>query len=365
MKIEKLNVSFCHLLVGCLLAVLCLAAGCATGPKQQTGAHVFFPPPPDEPRIQFLMSFSSESDLGTGSTFTDFVVGKDKVHRPIVKPYGMATTPGQIFVCDTTISAVEIVDLAKRRIHYFKPGGEATLGTPINIAIDTDGTRYITDTRRNQVLIFAKDERYLGALGARDEMRPVGVAVSSKRLYVTDLNNHCLRVYDKANRELLFTVPRDGDDERAQLFGPTNVALDPAGNIYVSDTRGFFVNVYDPEGKYIRTIGEQGLSPGKFSLPKGIAVDRAGRVYVVDANTQVIQLFDEQGRILMYFGDPRAAGGGATSLPAGVAIDYENVGHFQKYAAPGFKLEYVILVSNQTGNQRVSVFGFGQKQGSQ
>jgi DNA-binding beta-propeller fold protein YncE len=345
---------------GCAVLILGMAAGCTTAPKTPT-THIFFPPPPDDPRIQFLMSFSSESDLGSAGTFTDFVVGKEKFVRPIVKPYGMASAPGQFFICDTVVSAVEVVDLAKRRIRYFKPVGDATLGTPINIAIDTDGTRYITDTKRNQVLIFSKNETYAGALGARDEMKPCGVAVDAERLYVTDLKNHSLRVYNKASRELLFTVPREEDDEKARLFAPTNVALDPRGNIYVSDTGGFFVNIYNAEGKYIRTIGEQGLSPGKFSLPKGIAVDRESRAYVVDANTQVVQMFDEQGRILMYFGDPKGTGGGATSLPAGVAIDYDNVAHFQKYAAPGFQLEYLVLVSNQTGDQRVSVFGFGQR----
>jgi DNA-binding beta-propeller fold protein YncE len=343
--------------VAATAAVLFLA-GCASpkGPK----THVFFPPPPDEARIQFLTSFSSEEGLQGDRTFTDFVVGTEKYARPIVKPYGITTVPGKLYICDTVPATIEVVELGKRRMRYFKPAGDGTLGTPINIAVDADSTRYITDTKRGQVLVF-QEENYVGAIGARDEMKPAGVALTKDRIYVTDLKNHSVRVYNKANRELLFSFPKADSDEKARLFAPTNVTIDKQGSVYVSDTGGFFVNVYDAEGNYLRTMGEQGLSPGKFSLPKGVAVDREGKTYVVDANTQVIQLFDPTGRILMYFGDPAQSGGGATSLPACIAIDYDNVRYFQSFAAPTFKLEYLIFITNQTGGHKISVFGFGRK----
>lgn len=348
-----------HLVLLAGTAALFFLAGCAS--TKTPKSYVFFPPPPDEARIQFLTSFSSEQELQGNRTLTDFIVGKEKYARPIVKPYGIATAPGQILVCDTVPATVEVVDIGRRRMRYFKPVGDGTLGTPINIAVDRDGTRYITDTKRGQLLIY-KEDAYLGGIGLRDEMKPTGVAVTKERIYVADMKNHCVRVYDKAKRELLFTFPKAGEtNENARLFAPTNLAIDPKGNVYVSDTGGFAVNSYDAEGNYIRTFGEQGLSPGKFSLPKGVAVDRDGRVYVVDANTQVIQLFDAEGRVLMYFGDPGQTSGGATSMPAGIAIDYENVRTYQSLAAPGFKLEYLILITNQTGGRKVSVFGFGRK----
>src|SRR5512143_150889 len=49
------------------LAILCLAwlPGCSTSPKKDTGPkHVFYPPAPQPPRLQFLVSFSEENDLG-------------------------------------------------------------------------------------------------------------------------------------------------------------------------------------------------------------------------------------------------------------------------------------------------------------
>jgi hypothetical protein len=250
------------------------------------------------------------------------------------------------------------VDLKRKRLRYFKPGGNGALQLPINIAVDRDGTRYITDTKRQQVLIFGTKDQLIGTLGKQGEMKPCGVAVSADRLYVTDMTNHCVRVYDKATRQQVLQVPRDPTDEKGKLFQPTNVAVDGAGRLYVSDTAGFAVKVYDAKGDHVRTVGDLGLNPGTFALPKGIDIDREGRLYVVDAATAVAQLFDPEGRLLMFFGEPKSSGAGAFYLPAGLRIDYDNVEFFQKFVAPGYRIEYLILVANQAGPNKVAVYGF-------
>lgn len=89
-----------------------------------------------------------------------------------------------------------------------------------------------------------------------------------------------------------------------------------------------------------------------------MAVDREGRIYVVDAATAVVQMFDADGKMLMFFGDPKSSGKAGLYLPAGIAIDYEDVKHFESYIAPGRKIEYLIFVANQVGPNKVSVFGF-------
>src|ERR1700727_3936771 len=83
---------------GCLL--LGLLGGCKTTTKAPT-TYTFFPPSPDDPRIQFLTAFSSEIDLGRGHTFADYITGEQKTTDPLVKPYGLAVHDGKIFVCDT------------------------------------------------------------------------------------------------------------------------------------------------------------------------------------------------------------------------------------------------------------------------
>jgi DNA-binding beta-propeller fold protein YncE len=344
-----------------VLIALALVSGCKTVPEAPR-KFTFFPPSPDEPRVQFLTAFSSDSDLGRSGSFVEYLTGKPASMSKVVKPYGLAVKQGKVSVCDTGLGAIEVFDLAQRRAAYFAPPGEGQLRVPVNISIDEDGTQYVTDTGRNQVLIFSAEGAYLAALGKRDEMRPTDVAIASDRLYITDLKASVVRVYRKADRKLLFTIPRNDDDPKARLFQPTNLALDGQGRLLVSDTGGFDVQIYDLEGHHLRTIGQQGVAPGLFARPKGIAVNREGQIFVVDAATQVVQMFDAEGRLLMYFGMPGASDAGQLCLPAAVKVDYDNLSYFQSQVAPGFRLEYVILVTSQFGRDKVNVYGFVQKE---
>jgi DNA-binding beta-propeller fold protein YncE len=343
------------------LLVMIFATSCATKAPVKNQDFTFFPPPPDQPRIQFLTSFGSEADLAGQSKFSEMIVGEERIQRPIWKPYGIVPTRGKIFVCDTQPKNVCIIDLAKNKVSYLKPEGRGILKMPINVAVDKDGTRFVTDTVRGQVLIYDVNNRFIGEIGQVGEMKPCGIALAEDRFYVSDLSNHCVRVYARASRDLLFTIPRDTNDPKARLFSPTNLAVDQKGALYVCDTGAFAIKIFDAEGKHLRTIGEVGLKPGRFALPKGIGVDHQGRVYVVDAATAVVQIFDAEGKLLMYFGEPQSSGPAGLYLPAGLAVDYENVGLFQKYAAPGYKVEFLIYVTNQAGRQKVSVFGFMRK----
>jgi len=242
-----------------------------------------------------------------------------------------------------------------------KPDGQDAMRLPINVAVDKDECCYVTDIARGQVLIYGKDHKLLTALGKPGEMKPCGIALAGDRLYVTDMTNHCVRVYNRSTRELLLNVPRNPADEKARLFGPTNVAVDEKGRICVADTQGFVVKMYDAEGNFLFKIGELGVTPGQFALPKGVGMDREGRIYVLDAAAPVIQLFDAEGKLLMYFGQPNGTQPGSLYLPAGLAVDYDNVALFQNYVSPGFKLEYLILVTNQAGPNKVNVYGFLRK----
>ena len=345
----------------CAALLAFFLSGCATGKKTEGPKPTFFPPAPDEPRVQFLTAFSSDVELGRPSSFADYITGKTTPANRLIKPYGLAVHDGKIYVCDTMASALEIFDLSKRRSRYFMPRGENRMDTPINVSIDADGTRYVADTGRSMVMIYGKDDSFRGVIGGKDEMKPCDVAITADRLYVADLKNHAVRVYAKADRKFLFSIPRDGAAPEAKLFSPTNLAIDKDGRLLVSDTGGFAVQIYDFEGKHLRSFGQQGVGPGLFARPKGLAVDRDGLTYVVDATTQVVQVFDPAGKLLMFFGQPGASTYGELILPAAVKIDYDSARYFQNLVAPGYQCEYLILVTSQFGSRMVNVYGFVKK----
>jgi DNA-binding beta-propeller fold protein YncE len=334
-------------------------SGCTTPTQTVTKPYTFFPSAPDVPRIQYLTAFGADTDLGRSGSFADFITGEQKTANPLVKPYGVAIHAGKIYVCDTVAGKIEVFDLKKKRASYFAPVGEGKVRLPINISIDTDGTRYVADTGRQQVLIYDANGVFIEALGKKDDMKPTDVGFTADRLYITDLKNHCVKVFSKADRKFLFSIPVDAKPGEARLLSPTNLAIDREGNrLLVSDTGGNVVQIYDLEGKFIRTIGRAGVAPGAFARPKGIAVDRQGLTYVVDAATQVVQIFDKEGRLLLFFGQAGASMQGEILLPASVKVDYDHISYFQKFVAPGRECEYLIFVTSQFGGQKVSVYGF-------
>jgi sugar lactone lactonase YvrE len=369
------------------LGIAGLLGGCDAPPQTVAEKVTYYPAPPLPPRLQFLTSYSGAQDLGGGpSKFATFVVGKEPLQKPILKPYGIAARGDKIYLADTAAGAIDIIDLKTRDMRYFTSSGDGRLVTPTNIAVDEDGTMYVADPARGQIVIFGKDESYKGAIGERlngparahsaqlptttiapvapdDEMKPTDVAVNGDRLYITDLKKHCVRVFSKSERIELFTIPRAPAtaDAKSRLYTPTNITIDQRGQVYVSDLGAFRVLQYSADGQFLNQFGQgSGDRPGEFSRPKGVAVDREGRLYIVDAATQVVQIFDAERQLLLYFGEMQGDHSGL-ELPAKVAIDYEHVGLFASYAAPDFQVEYLVLVTSQIGERKLSVFGYGHK----
>jgi DNA-binding beta-propeller fold protein YncE len=339
--------------------LLLMAGGCASKPTARK--LIFYPPAPDEPRFQYLLGFSSEKEFFGEKGFRKFVLGHGDIAKNVGKPYGITTRTNQILIPDTGFSGVGIVDLKKGVLQQFIPQSEGRMQSPINAATDAEGNLYVTDTERDQVLIYGPDQSPLEPMGRKDEMKPCGIAIAGQSLYLTDLKNHQVRIYSLPDRKLVRTLPREDEEGKGKLYSPVSVAVGPKGEVYVADPGAFCVQAYDAEGKFLRTIGRQGVGPGMFARPRGLAVDREGRLYVVDAASQRIQLFDSEGHLLIYLGDPTITGAGSTHLPAGIAVDYDNVAYFQKFAAPGKQLEYVVYLTNQYGEPKVSVYGFLKK----
>ena len=73
----------------------------------------------------------------------------------------------------------------------------------------------------------------------------------------------------------------------------TDVAWDPAGNIFVSDGYGNSrVAKFDKDGRFIKSVGTKGKEPNQFNTPHTIATDAKGNVYVGDRGNSRIQVFD-------------------------------------------------------------------------
>jgi hypothetical protein len=93
------------------------------------------------------------------------------------------------------------------------------------------------------------------------------------------------------------TPPRPAVD--GQFRQPTDVTWDPAGNIFISD--GYInsrVAKFDKNGDWVKQWGDRGTKPGEFNTPHSIAADAKGNIYVADRGNRRIQVFDPDGTFL-------------------------------------------------------------------
>ena len=90
----------------------------------------------------------------------------------------------------------------------------------------------------------------------------------------------------------------DTDDENLAFDSPVDMAADEAGNIFILDSGNQRIQVFGPDGKYVRTIGRRGQGPGEFASLNSIAVDRKGNFHVLDDAQKRIQVFTPQGEVL-------------------------------------------------------------------
>ena len=343
-----------------VLAMAALAAACASAPVKPEQSPVFFPPAPELPRLQYLTSFSSSKDVEEQSSFNKFVVGARQDVK-VDKPYGVGIHDAKLYVCDTNATVV-VFDLEARSFGPLKgASGAGRLMQPTNISIESDGTKYVADPVRGQIVEFDRNDEYVKAYGRAGGWRPVDAVPIKDRLYVADIANGLIHVFDKSSGEEVKVIGHEGDSSQ-RLDRPSNLAVDAEGNLYVTDVGRFQVVKFDPDGRFLMTFGDLGDGPGHFARPKGIALDREGHLYAVDAAFSNVQMFNKEGRLLMFFGQSGEKAGDLI-LPAKVAVDYDNVAVFQKYAQPDFQIDYLVLVTSQFGPRLVNVLAAGKEKG--
>jgi sugar lactone lactonase YvrE len=119
-------------------------------------------------------------------------------------------------------------------------------------------------------------------------------------IWIADYSRHVVRKFTPDGEVLLTlgTMDEPGDDD-LHLSGPTDMAISPAGDVFVTDGYGNNRVVhYDAQGRFVKTWGKLGVDAGDLSQPHSIAMDSQGRLYVAERNNARIQLFDQDGNSL-------------------------------------------------------------------
>ena len=143
---------------------------------------------------------------------------------------------------------------------------------------------------------------------------PYSVTTDSHgRIIISDPGANGVHIFDFQQQKYKFLTRRDKD--KNPTLAPQCVAVDAQDNIYVTDSQAGKVFVFEPNGKFQRTIGSIKGGEGFFKRPTGIAVDSAAqRIYITDTLRNKIFITDMQGSVLQTIGK-NGTGNGEFNYP--------------------------------------------------
>jgi hypothetical protein len=251
------------------------------------------------------------------------------------------------------------------------PANQAVLANPQGVATDAVGNVYIADATNQVVrkisngIISTVVGSTAGGITAAGYSGDGGLAVNAKlntptaiavdgagSLYIADFGNNVIRKVDPTGHISTFAGGGtgssggdglgDGGQATAAIFsGPSDVAVDSTGNVYIADSLHGLVRQVDLSGK-IWVVAGGGPGGGSDSLgdgasatsavlsnPSGIALDAGGNLYISDTGHQMIRCVTA-GVITAVAGVPNSQGytgdGGPAlqaqlSNPRGIRLD--------------------------------------------
>jgi sugar lactone lactonase YvrE len=291
--------------------------------------------------------------------------GVSTIDAGFAAPANVATdSSGNVYASDGLGRLVRIsvdgtrVDLVGDGVdgNYWGDSGKATdsgLNVPLGVALDNSGNLYIADSGNNRVRKVAPDGSIStfagngtpgfsgdgGPATAAELAAPTGLAFDANgNLYIADrLNNRIRKVSADGT---ISTVAGRGDFNpplgdggpatSAALAGPSGVAADAAGNLYIADTSFFLIRKVSPAGIITTVAGTNYYDPSSSNVgfPLDLTLDQAGNLYIATLTT-ILKLAPGGALATIAGGGngtaPSGDGGPATSatiLPAvGVALD--------------------------------------------
>ncbi len=197
-------------------------------------------------------------------------------------------------------------------------GVAAQFSSPYGVAVDGAGNVYVADAGNNTIrkvtpagvvsTLAGRDGANSGSTdgsGANARFNnPGGIAADAAgNLYVCDTNNHTVRKVTPAGGVTTLAGSAgargssDGLGLNARVNGPTGIAVDGAGNVYVSDTGNGTIRKITPAGVVSTIVGLAGLTgaadgtgnAARLSTPYGVAVDGAGNLFIADSGNHSIR----------------------------------------------------------------------------
>ena len=146
------------------------------------------------------------------------------------------------------------------------------------------------------VLFFGKEGSSVGMF-----RYPWGVAVNARdEIAVTDCFNHRVQIFN-SDGKFLRSFGREGN-KAGEFKYPAVIACHNNGNIVVADNGNHRIQIFNGEGKYVGSFGGEGSLDSQLTHPWGLFVDSDGNIIVADSGNKLIKIFSPDGKFLMKIG---------------------------------------------------------------
>ncbi len=205
--------------------------------------------------------------------------------------------------------AVVLAGPRQHVISYADQASTASTGALRVRRLDADGSIEYTDSR--------------AAFGSQIVLVPPSSGVTTRAEFVHLVDETYLAVYPAGNRAFARTFTFLTPLKRPEFAGIEwcrGVAIDAAGNNYVTEPWKNRIHIYDRNGVLVRKFGSFGVGTGQFQRPYGVAINAAGELFVLDTGNNRVQVFNSSGTFKLAFGRS-GIGRGQFNFPLGFCID--------------------------------------------
>ncbi len=169
------------------------------------------------------------------------------------------------------------------------------------IAVDTKDQVWVFTRTNPPVQVYTASGKFVRAWGEDIVGRAHHIKIDhGGNVWVSDIGLHIVRKCTPEGKVLLtLGTPGEKGEDAKHLNLPTDMAVAPNGDIFVSDGYGNArVVQFDKNGKFIKAWGSLGTGAQNFSIPHAIEIDSKGRLYVADRNNVRVQVYDQRGKLL-------------------------------------------------------------------
>ena len=174
------------------------------------------------------------------------------------------------------------------------------------VAVDSQDRVYVYSRSEHPMVVFDRDGNFIDSWGDDILKDAHGIFIDADdNIYCTERDTHVMRKFTSEG-ELLMTLgtPDEPGAEGKPFNKPTDLALGPDGEIFISDGYGNArIHKYSPDGELIKSWGQPGTGPSEFDLPHCVRVDPRNRLMVADRENNRIQFFTLDGEYIEEWGD--------------------------------------------------------------